>query len=89
LEELTEELDLLIIENTPHQEELQILESTDSKDNNLYWESDDVNPNLVIYDLENNKTFIPSSEEEIITPQPSPVEKVITRNVSSRRRNFR
>lgn len=89
MEELTEELDLLIIENTPHQEELQILESTDSKDNNLYWESDDVNPNLVIYDLENNKTFIPSSEEEIITPQPSPVEKVITRNVSSRRRNFR
>jgi hypothetical protein len=89
LEELTEELDLSIIEDTPHQEELQILESTDSKDDNLYWESDDVNPNLVIYDLENNRTFVPSSEEEIITPQPSPVEKVITRNVSSRRRNFR
>lgn len=89
MEELTEELDLSIIEDTPHQEELQILESTDSKDDNLYWESDDVNPNLVIYDLENNRTFVPSSEEEIITPQPSPVEKVITRNVSSRRRNFR
>lgn len=89
MEELTEELDLSIIEDTPHQEEPQILESTDSKDDNLYWESDDVNPNLVIYDLENNRTFIPSSEEEIITPQPSPVEKVITRNVSSKRRNFR
>jgi len=82
-------LDLLIIEDIPHQEEPQILESTDFKDDNLYWESDDVNPNLIIYDLENNRTFVPSSEEEIITPQPSPVEKVITRNVSSRRRNFR
>ena len=78
-----------IIEDTIIQEELPILELVDSKDENLYWESDDVNPNLVIYDLENNRTFVPSSEEEIITPQPSPVEKVITRNVSSRRRNFR
>jgi len=80
---------LSIIEDTIIQEELPILELVDSKDENLYWESDDVNPNLVIYDLENNRTFVPSSEEEIITPQPSPVEKVITRNVSSRRRNFR
>ena len=83
---------MLIIEDTtptPMQEEPQTLESIDSKDEILYWESDDVNPNLVIYDLENNRTFVPSSEEEIITPQPSPVEKVITRNVSSRRRNFR
>jgi hypothetical protein len=86
---LKEELDLSIIEDTIIQEELPILELVDSKDENLYWESDDVNPNLVIYDLENNRTFVPSSEEEIITPQPSPVEKVITRNVSSRRRNFR
>ena len=38
-------------------------------------------------DLENNKTIIPTSEEEINTlPQG---EKVISRNVSSRRRNFR
>ena len=86
---MKEELDLSIIEDTIIQEELPILELVDSKDENLYWESDDVNPNLVIYDLENNRTFVPSSEEEIITPQPSPVEKVITRNVSSRRRNFR
>jgi hypothetical protein len=84
------ELDLLTIEDTtPQKEEPQILELIDSKDENLYWESDDVNPNLVIYDLENNRTFVPSSEDEIITPQSSPVEKVITRNVSSRRRNFR
>ena len=82
-----DELDLLIIEDIPHQEEPQILESTDFKDDNLYWESDDTNPNQVIYDLENNKTIIPTSEEEINTlPQG---EKVISRNVSSRRRNFR
>lgn len=79
---------MLIIEDTPHQEEvIQILESTDSKEENLYWETDDTNPNLVIYDLENNKTIIPTSEEEIITPAQG--EKVISRNVSTRRRNFR
>lgn len=84
-----EESDLLITEPTFPQEEIQTLELVDSKDESVYWESEDTNPNLVIYDLENNRTFIPSSEEEIITPQPSPVEKVITRNVSSKRRNFR
>lgn len=79
-----------IIEDTiPQEEEPQISKSIDSKEETLYWESDDVNPNLVIYDLENNETFIPNSEEEIITPQPAQVEKVITRNVSSRRRNLR
>ena len=82
--------DSLTIEDTiPQEEEIQILESTDSKEETLYWESDDINPNQVIYDLENNQTIIPTSEEEIITPQQSQVEKVITRNVSSRRRNFR
>ena len=67
--------------------EPQILESTDSKEENLYWETEDVNPNIVIYDLENNKTIIPESEDEIIPS--TPVEKVISRNVNSRRRNFR
>ena len=76
-----------IIEDTYPQEEIQILESTDSKEEKLYWETDDVNPNLVIYDLENNKTIIPDSEEEIIPS--APVEKVISRNVSTKRRNFR
>jgi hypothetical protein len=81
-------LDLPILKNTsPQEEETQILESIDSKDENIYWETDDVNPNLVIYDLENNKTIIPESEEEIIPT--TPVEKLISRNVSSRRRNFR
>ena len=77
----------LTIENIPLQEEIQTLELTDSKEENLYWETEDINPNLVIYDLENNQTIIPTSEEEINTlPQG---EKVISRNVSSRRRNFR
>ena len=40
------------------------LELKDSKEE-LYWEKDDSNPNLVIYDLENNKTIIPKSEDEI------------------------
>jgi len=90
LEELTEVSDLLITEDTVHQkEETPTLELIDSKEETLYWESDDINPNQVIYDLENNQTIIPTSEEEIITPQQSQVEKVITRNVSSRRRNSR
>ena len=89
MEELTEESGSLTIEDTtPQKEEPQILELTDFKDENLYWETEDVNPNLVIYDLENNKTIIPTSEEEINAPT-SQGEKVISRNVSSRRRNFR
>jgi hypothetical protein len=88
LEPLTEELDLLIIEDsTPQELAIQISESIDSKEETLYWESDDTNPNQVIYDLENNETIIPTSEEEIILPPP--MEKLISRNVSSRRRNNR
>ncbi len=73
-------------------EEISIptLESQDSKEEseNLYWEADDVNPNQVIYDIENNEVIIPTSEEEI-TVTPEPAKKVISRNVSSRRRSFR
>jgi hypothetical protein len=68
-------------------EETPTLESQDSNvvTEDLYWESEDINPNIVIYDLENNQTIIPTSEEEITgTPK-----KVISRNVSSRRRNNR
>lgn len=67
------------------------LESQDSKEEpeSLYWEvADDVNPNQVIYDIENNEVIIPTSEDEI-TVIPEPVKKVISRNVSSRRRSFR
>lgn len=62
--------------------------STESQIEDLYWEKDDNNPNQVIYDLENNQVIIPLSEEEIITPTPTP-KNVISRNVSPRRRNFR
>ena len=87
--ELTEELDSSIIEDTTPQQ-TQTLELVDSKeDENLYWETDDTNPNQIIYDLENNQTIIPTSEEEIIVPPPPPMEKLISRNVSSRRRNNR
>jgi hypothetical protein len=85
---LKEDLVSLTTENSYPQEEIQISELTDSKEENLYWETEDVNPNLVIYDLENNKTIIPTSEEEINIPT-SQGEKVISRNVSSKRRNFR
>ncbi len=30
----------------------------------LYWERDEINPNQVIYDLENNKIIIPNSEDD-------------------------
>jgi hypothetical protein len=72
--------------------EASTLESQDFKEN-LYWESDDINPNQIIYDLENNKVIIPTSEEEIITEPtatPTPIiNNILSRNVSPRRRNFR
>jgi hypothetical protein len=80
-------LDLLTTEDIIPQEEIQTSELIDSKDENLYWETDDTNPNQVIYDLENNQTIIPTSEEEIISSPQG--EKIISRNVSSRRRNNR
>ena len=73
-------------------EEAPILESQDFKEN-LYWESDDINPNQIIYDLENNKVIIPISEEEITieaTATPTPIiNNILSRNVNPRRRNFR
>jgi len=67
----------------------ETLESQDFKEN-LYWETDDINPNQIIYDLENNKVIIPTSEEEIIEPEPTPaINKILSRNVNPRRRNFR
>lgn len=56
-------------------------------DDTLYWEKDETSPNIVIYDLENNETIIPQSEEEIL-PQ-TQIRKVISRNVSTQRRRFR
>lgn len=58
----------------------------------LYWETDEVNPNQIIYDLENNEIIIPT-DEDITTPtQPeqSIIKKIVSRNVgNTRRRRFR
>ncbi len=60
-------------------------ELTDYKED-LYWEKEDVNPNQVIYDLENNKIIIPTSEEEIITTLPAPISpKFVVKNVGNTR----
>ena len=49
----------------------------------LYWEKDDVNPNQVIYDLENDRTIIPQSEDEItISPNKNFGPQIKVRNVS-------
>ena len=94
IDEIQEDVKKKLIEDP--QEDLattiseETLESQDFKEN-LYWESDDINPNQVIYDLENNQVIVPTSEEEIIepTPIPPPVNKILTRNVNPKRRNFR
>lgn len=77
-----EELGSSIIEDIS----TQTLELTDYKED-LYWEKDDVNPNQVIYDLENNKIIIPTSEEEIVTPTLSdPIApKFVVKNVGNTR----
>jgi len=53
----------------------------------LYWEKDDINPNQIIYDLENDRVIIPDSEDDIVvTPtnkQDSP--NLIIKNVSGTR----
>ena len=52
----------------------------------LYWEGDDVNPNQIIYDLENNEVIIPDSEEDITLPQTKKEEQnLIIKNVSGTR----
>jgi hypothetical protein len=52
----------------------------------LYWEKDDVNPNQVIYDLENDKVIIPETEDEITNPEPTQEgPKLIIKNVSNTR----
>jgi hypothetical protein len=60
---LQEESVLSIIEDTP----TPTSESIDYKED-LYWEKEDVNPNQVIYDLENNKIIIPVSYTHLTLP---------------------
>jgi hypothetical protein len=60
-------------------------------EDDLYLESDDVNPNQVFYDLDNNRVIIPENEEDDIIEEQSlnfVSKKTFSRNVrNSRRRN--
>ncbi len=64
-----------------------------STPDDLYWETDDTNPNQIIYDLENNEIIIPTDEDIITTPTPPDqtiIKKIVSRNVgNTRRRRFR
>ena len=66
------------MENKP-----QTLESQEF--DNLYWEKDDVNPNQVLYDLENNQVIIPDEEITINAPLTDLGIKTKKENVSNRR----
>ena len=61
-------------------------------DDSLYWESDDTNPNQILYDLNNNKVIVSVSENELeVTPTNAPeIKKIVSRNVgNTQRRRFR
>lgn len=64
-----------------------------STPDDLYWETDDTNPNQIIYDLENDEIIIPTDEDIITTPtltDQSIIKKIVSRNVgNTRRRRFR
>ena len=53
----------------------------------LYWENDDINPNEVLYDLDNDQIIIPNDDEPSSTPSLED-KRVVQRNVNntSRRR---
>jgi hypothetical protein len=58
----------------------------------LYLESDDENPLQIIYDLDNDKVIVPTSDEESVIEEQTlnPARKTFRRNVgNSRRRNSR
>lgn len=64
-----------------------------STPDDLYWETDDTNPNQIIYDLENDEIIIPTDEDIITTPtltDQTIIKKIVSRNVgNTRRRRFR
>lgn len=72
--------------------DLVIDQDLTNNEDSLYWEKDDINPNQIIYDLENNKVIIPMSEDEIIiTPTlvDQPPNFIIKNVGSTRHRNNR
>jgi hypothetical protein len=55
----------------------------------IFHEEDEINPNQVVYDLENDEVIVPLDEDIMTTPLPS-TKKVISRNVGNiKRRRFR
>ena len=76
------------LEISKTEEITQISESQESE--NIYWETEESNPNLIIYDLENDEKIIPSSEDEItVTPLPiNANKKVFSRNVNNTKRRI-
>jgi len=64
-----------------------------STPDDLYWETDDTNPNQIIYDLENDEIIIPTDEDIITTPtltDQTIIKKIVSRNVGNTiRRRFR
>jgi hypothetical protein len=55
----------------------------------IFLEQDEINPNQVVYDLENDEVIVPFDDDIMTTPQPS-TKKIISRNVGNiKRRRFR
>jgi len=55
----------------------------------IFLEEDDINPNQVVYDLDNDEMIISTYEDIMTTPLPS-TKKVISRNVGNiKRRRFK
>ena len=46
----------------------EIPQDLNNNDEILYWEKDDVNPNQIIYDTDNDKTIIPNDEDYTLRP---------------------
>jgi len=77
--------------NTEDTQLLDLAEQTPpvSTPDDLYWETDDSNPNQIIYDLENNEVIIPIDEDIMTTPTPQDltiIKKIVSRNVGNTRR---
>jgi hypothetical protein len=55
----------------------------------IFLEQDEINPNQVVYDLENDEVIVPFDDDIMTTQQPS-TKNIISRNVGNiKRRRFR
>jgi hypothetical protein len=64
------------------QEELLVQEEPEVE---IFHEKDEINPNQVVYDLENDEVFVPMDEDIMTTPLPS-TKKIISRNIGNIKR---